>query len=146
MVARTLGIPKNRINCHVKRVGGAFGGKASKPGLLASVAAVAAQKWVDLGATLTRSSYHWSQQFQWLLGETLPIWAKGLLAQSASLGEVGTALGTGRLTCLSFPQQGGFCLTCLLPFSSTAKETRISQQTIWLVLSIHWDISKSPQR
>ncbi|XP_040609521.1 aldehyde oxidase 3 isoform X5 [Mesocricetus auratus] len=44
MVARTLGIPKNRINCHVKRVGGAFGGKASKPGLLASVAAVAAQK------------------------------------------------------------------------------------------------------
>ncbi|XP_029335509.1 aldehyde oxidase 3 isoform X2 [Mus caroli] len=44
MVARTLGIPKNRINCHVKRVGGAFGGKASKPGLLAAVAAVAAQK------------------------------------------------------------------------------------------------------
>ncbi|GAB1284987.1 Aldehyde oxidase 3 [Apodemus speciosus] len=44
MVARTLGIPKNRINCHVKRVGGAFGGKTSKPGLLASVAAVAAHK------------------------------------------------------------------------------------------------------
>ncbi|EDL99008.1 rCG22571 [Rattus norvegicus] len=44
MVARTLGIPKNRITCHVKRVGGAFGGKTSKPGLLASVAAVAAQK------------------------------------------------------------------------------------------------------
>ncbi|MEJ1271923.1 xanthine dehydrogenase [Cricetulus griseus] len=44
MVARTLGIPKNRINCHVKRVGGAFGGKASKPGFLAAVAAVAARK------------------------------------------------------------------------------------------------------
>ncbi|XP_052605466.1 aldehyde oxidase 3 isoform X1 [Peromyscus californicus insignis] len=44
MVACTLGIPKNRINCHVKRVGGAFGGKASKPGLLAAVAAVAAHK------------------------------------------------------------------------------------------------------
>ncbi|XP_051009811.1 aldehyde oxidase 3 [Acomys russatus] len=44
MVARTLGIPKNRINCHVKRVGGAFGGKSSKPGLLAGVAAVAAHK------------------------------------------------------------------------------------------------------
>ncbi|XP_069851873.1 aldehyde oxidase 3-like isoform X1 [Dipodomys merriami] len=44
MVACTLGIPKNRINCHVKRVGGAFGGKASKSGLLAAVAAVAAHK------------------------------------------------------------------------------------------------------
>uniref|UniRef100_A0A8C6RKC1 aldehyde oxidase n=1 Tax=Nannospalax galili TaxID=1026970 RepID=A0A8C6RKC1_NANGA len=39
MAAHTLGIPKNRINCHVKRVGGAFGGKSSKPGLLAAMAA-----------------------------------------------------------------------------------------------------------
>ncbi|XP_076405535.1 aldehyde oxidase 3-like [Peromyscus maniculatus bairdii] len=44
MVACTLGIPKNRINCHVKRVGGAFGGKASKPGLLAAMVAVAVHK------------------------------------------------------------------------------------------------------
>ncbi|NP_001295389.1 aldehyde oxidase 3 [Oryctolagus cuniculus] len=44
MVACALGIPKNRINCHVRRVGGAFGGKSSKPGLLAAVAAVAANK------------------------------------------------------------------------------------------------------
>ncbi|XP_006862101.1 PREDICTED: aldehyde oxidase-like [Chrysochloris asiatica] len=44
MVAYALGIPKNRINCHVKRVGGAFGGKLTKPALLAAVAAVAANK------------------------------------------------------------------------------------------------------
>ncbi|XP_049743720.1 aldehyde oxidase 3-like isoform X3 [Elephas maximus indicus] len=44
MVAYALDIPKNRINCHVKRVGGAFGGKAGKPALLAAVAAVAANK------------------------------------------------------------------------------------------------------
>ncbi|XP_045150821.1 aldehyde oxidase 3-like isoform X2 [Echinops telfairi] len=44
MVAHTLGVPKNRINCHVKRVGGAFGGKASKPASLAAMAAVAANK------------------------------------------------------------------------------------------------------
>uniref|UniRef100_A0A672VBY6 Aldehyde oxidase 1 n=1 Tax=Strigops habroptila TaxID=2489341 RepID=A0A672VBY6_STRHB len=37
-------VPANRIMCHVKRVGGAFGGKLLKSGLLASVAAVAAKK------------------------------------------------------------------------------------------------------
>uniref|UniRef100_A0A663MGR1 Aldehyde oxidase 1 n=1 Tax=Athene cunicularia TaxID=194338 RepID=A0A663MGR1_ATHCN len=40
----SLGVPANRIMCHVKRVGGAFGGKLLKAGLLASVAAVAANK------------------------------------------------------------------------------------------------------
>uniref|UniRef100_A0A663MHR7 Aldehyde oxidase 1 n=1 Tax=Athene cunicularia TaxID=194338 RepID=A0A663MHR7_ATHCN len=44
MVAASLGVPANRIMCHVKRVGGAFGGKLLKAGLLASVAAVAANK------------------------------------------------------------------------------------------------------
>ncbi|XP_009460630.1 PREDICTED: aldehyde oxidase [Nipponia nippon] len=44
MVAATLGVPANRIMCHVKRVGGAFGGKLLKAGLLASVVAVAANK------------------------------------------------------------------------------------------------------
>uniref|UniRef100_A0A7M4ERU3 aldehyde oxidase n=1 Tax=Crocodylus porosus TaxID=8502 RepID=A0A7M4ERU3_CROPO len=44
MVASSLGAPANRIMCHVKRVGGAFGGKLLKTGLLASVAAVAANK------------------------------------------------------------------------------------------------------
>ncbi|NXC42818.1 AOXA oxidase, partial [Penelope pileata] len=44
MVAASLGVSANRIMCHVKRVGGAFGGKLLKAGLLASVAAVAANK------------------------------------------------------------------------------------------------------
>jgi len=44
MVAASLGVPANRIMCHVKRIGGAFGGKLLKAGLLASVAAVAANK------------------------------------------------------------------------------------------------------
>uniref|UniRef100_A0A8C8SZG8 Aldehyde oxidase 1 n=1 Tax=Pelusios castaneus TaxID=367368 RepID=A0A8C8SZG8_9SAUR len=44
MVASCLGVPANRIMCHVKRVGGAFGGKVVNTGLLASVAAVAANK------------------------------------------------------------------------------------------------------
>uniref|UniRef100_A0A8C2YDJ8 Aldehyde oxidase 1 n=1 Tax=Coturnix japonica TaxID=93934 RepID=A0A8C2YDJ8_COTJA len=44
MVAASLGVPANRIMCHVKRVGGAFGGKLLKAGLLASVASVAANK------------------------------------------------------------------------------------------------------
>ncbi|XP_068878225.1 aldehyde oxidase isoform X4 [Aphelocoma coerulescens] len=44
IVAASLGVPANRIMCHVKRVGGAFGGKILKTGLLASVAAVAAHK------------------------------------------------------------------------------------------------------
>ncbi|XP_043849522.1 aldehyde oxidase 4-like [Dromiciops gliroides] len=44
MIAATLGVPGNRIMCHMKRTGGAFGGKVSKPALLGAVAAVAAHK------------------------------------------------------------------------------------------------------
>ncbi|XP_053140097.1 aldehyde oxidase isoform X2 [Hemicordylus capensis] len=44
MVASCLGIPDNRIMCHVKRVGGAFGGKLLRTGLLACIVAVAANK------------------------------------------------------------------------------------------------------
>ncbi|KAH0621633.1 hypothetical protein JD844_023157 [Phrynosoma platyrhinos] len=44
MVASCLGVPDNRIMCHVKRIGGAFGGKLMKTSLLACVTAVAANK------------------------------------------------------------------------------------------------------
>lgn len=44
MVASCLGVPDNRITCHVKRLGGAFGGKLLKTSLLACIAAVAANK------------------------------------------------------------------------------------------------------
>ncbi|XP_056392201.1 aldehyde oxidase 1-like isoform X2 [Hyla sarda] len=43
-VATILDVPSNRIMSHVKRVGGAFGGKITKPGIFACAAAVAAQK------------------------------------------------------------------------------------------------------
>ncbi|XP_034035004.1 aldehyde oxidase 6 isoform X3 [Thalassophryne amazonica] len=43
-VAKTLDIPSNRVTCHVKRVGGAFGGKIIKTSILASITAVAALK------------------------------------------------------------------------------------------------------
>uniref|UniRef100_A0A3B4ZKP0 Aldehyde oxidase 1 n=1 Tax=Stegastes partitus TaxID=144197 RepID=A0A3B4ZKP0_9TELE len=43
-VAETLGISSNRVTCHVKRVGGAFGGKVTKTGHLASITSVAALK------------------------------------------------------------------------------------------------------
>ncbi|KAK7136891.1 hypothetical protein R3I93_017070 [Phoxinus phoxinus] len=43
-VAETLGIPSNRISCHIKRLGGAFGGKVTKTAILASITAVAAWK------------------------------------------------------------------------------------------------------
>uniref|UniRef100_A0A8C5QCP0 Aldehyde oxidase/xanthine dehydrogenase a/b hammerhead domain-containing protein n=1 Tax=Leptobrachium leishanense TaxID=445787 RepID=A0A8C5QCP0_9ANUR len=43
-VAAVLGVPSNRIMSKAKRVGGAFGGKATKPAIFASAAAVAAQK------------------------------------------------------------------------------------------------------
>ncbi|XP_075036208.1 aldehyde oxidase 1-like [Mixophyes fleayi] len=43
-VASVLNVPSNRIMSHVKRVGGAFGGKITKPGIFASAAAVAAKK------------------------------------------------------------------------------------------------------
>uniref|UniRef100_A0AAR2K435 FAD-binding PCMH-type domain-containing protein n=1 Tax=Pygocentrus nattereri TaxID=42514 RepID=A0AAR2K435_PYGNA len=41
-VAETLGIPSSRVSCHVKRIGGAFGGKLSKTSILASITALAA--------------------------------------------------------------------------------------------------------
>ncbi|XP_071977273.1 aldehyde oxidase 1-like isoform X2 [Engystomops pustulosus] len=43
-VASILDVPSNRIMVHTKRVGGAFGGKITKPGIFAGAAAVAAQK------------------------------------------------------------------------------------------------------
>ncbi|ROL40898.1 Aldehyde oxidase 1 [Anabarilius grahami] len=43
-VAETLGIPSNRVSCHIKRLGGAFGGKVTKTAILASITAVAAWK------------------------------------------------------------------------------------------------------
>ncbi|XP_077304771.1 aldehyde oxidase-like [Lithobates pipiens] len=44
LVAAVLNVPSNRIVCHVKRVGGAFGGKVTKTGYLAAITAVAANK------------------------------------------------------------------------------------------------------
>ncbi|KAM9305621.1 aldehyde oxidase-like [Gastrophryne carolinensis] len=44
LVAETLNVPANRVACHVKRVGGAFGGKVTKTGYLAAITAVAANK------------------------------------------------------------------------------------------------------
>ncbi|XP_029923537.1 aldehyde oxidase 6 isoform X2 [Myripristis murdjan] len=43
-VAETLAIPSNRVSCHVKRVGGAFGGKVTKTTIIACITAVAAWK------------------------------------------------------------------------------------------------------
>ncbi|XP_039998462.1 aldehyde oxidase 6 isoform X2 [Xiphias gladius] len=43
-VAETLGIPSNRVTCHVKRIGGAFGGKITKTAILACITSVAAWK------------------------------------------------------------------------------------------------------
>lgn len=44
VVAQTLDIPSNRVTCHVKRVGGAFGGKITKTPILAGITSVAAWK------------------------------------------------------------------------------------------------------
>ncbi|XP_045723432.1 aldehyde oxidase [Mirounga angustirostris] len=44
IVASTLKLPANKVMCHVKRVGGAFGGKAFKTGVLAAITAFAANK------------------------------------------------------------------------------------------------------
>nr|BAD89382.1 aldehyde oxidase [Macaca fascicularis] len=44
IVASTLKLPANKVMCHVKRVGGAFGGKAFKTGVIAAVTAFAANK------------------------------------------------------------------------------------------------------
>lgn len=43
-IATTLGVSTNKVMCHVKRIGGAFGGKITKLAALASIAAVAAYK------------------------------------------------------------------------------------------------------
>ncbi|NXL94780.1 AOXB oxidase, partial [Alectura lathami] len=42
LVASALNVQSNKIMCHVKRVGGAFGGKATKPSFFSVIAAVAA--------------------------------------------------------------------------------------------------------
>uniref|UniRef100_A0A7M4FWP6 Aldehyde oxidase 3-like n=1 Tax=Crocodylus porosus TaxID=8502 RepID=A0A7M4FWP6_CROPO len=44
LVASALDIQSNKIMCHIKRVGGAFGGKITKPSYFAVIAAVAANK------------------------------------------------------------------------------------------------------
>ncbi|XP_016051352.1 PREDICTED: aldehyde oxidase 4-like [Miniopterus natalensis] len=43
-VAAALNVPRNRITCHMKRAGGAFGGKTTKSAVLGAVSAVAANK------------------------------------------------------------------------------------------------------
>ncbi|XP_012594522.2 aldehyde oxidase 2 isoform X1 [Microcebus murinus] len=43
-VSSTLNIPINRITCHVKRVGGGFGGKVGRPAVFGAIAAVGAVK------------------------------------------------------------------------------------------------------
>ncbi|XP_006889202.1 PREDICTED: aldehyde oxidase-like [Elephantulus edwardii] len=43
-VSSTLSIPINRITCHVKRVGGGFGGKTGRPAVFGAIAAVGAMK------------------------------------------------------------------------------------------------------
>ncbi|XP_047400596.1 aldehyde oxidase 2 isoform X3 [Sciurus carolinensis] len=43
-VSSTLNIPINRITCHVKRVGGGFGGKVGRPSVFGAIAAVGAVK------------------------------------------------------------------------------------------------------
>ncbi|XP_066134993.1 aldehyde oxidase [Saccopteryx bilineata] len=44
IVASVLKLPANKVMCHVKRVGGAFGGKAFKTGFMAAITAFAANK------------------------------------------------------------------------------------------------------
>ncbi|NP_001041597.1 aldehyde oxidase 2 [Canis lupus familiaris] len=43
-VSSTLSIPINRTTCHVKRVGGGFGGKVGRPAVFGAIAAVGATK------------------------------------------------------------------------------------------------------
>uniref|UniRef100_A0AAQ4RDC3 Aldehyde oxidase 6 n=1 Tax=Gasterosteus aculeatus aculeatus TaxID=481459 RepID=A0AAQ4RDC3_GASAC len=43
-IAETLSIPSNRVTCHVRRIGGAFGGKVVKTAALACITGVAAWK------------------------------------------------------------------------------------------------------
>nr|DAA64423.1 TPA_inf: aldehyde oxidase 1 [Otolemur garnettii] len=44
MVASALKLPANKVMCHVRRIGGAFGGKILKTGIMAAVTAFAANK------------------------------------------------------------------------------------------------------
>nr|DAA64418.1 TPA_inf: aldehyde oxidase 1 [Procavia capensis] len=44
IVASVLKVPANKVMCHVRRVGGAFGGKLGKTGVLAAITAFAANK------------------------------------------------------------------------------------------------------
>ncbi|XP_049568261.1 aldehyde oxidase isoform X3 [Orcinus orca] len=44
IVASTLKLSANKVMCHVKRVGGAFGGKVMKTGIMAAITAFAANK------------------------------------------------------------------------------------------------------
>ncbi|KAM9334422.1 aldehyde oxidase 6 [Symphorus nematophorus] len=44
LIANMLGVPSNRVTCHVKRMGGAFGGKVTKTSILAGITSVAAWK------------------------------------------------------------------------------------------------------
>ncbi|KPV77058.1 uncharacterized protein RHOBADRAFT_34531 [Rhodotorula graminis WP1] len=43
-VAQVLGVPRNRVNTKVKRLGGGFGGKESRTTMLSAICAVAAKK------------------------------------------------------------------------------------------------------
>ncbi|XP_055967737.1 aldehyde oxidase 4-like [Sorex fumeus] len=43
-VSLALGVPRSKITCHMRRAGGAFGGKVTKPGILGAVCAVASNK------------------------------------------------------------------------------------------------------
>lgn len=45
VVGITLGIDSNKITCHVKRLGGGFGGKVMKIASLSAIAATAAYKY-----------------------------------------------------------------------------------------------------
>ncbi|KAG8432674.1 hypothetical protein GDO86_017063 [Hymenochirus boettgeri] len=44
LIGTVLNVPSNRIICHVKRVGGAFGGKVTKTAHMAAITALAANK------------------------------------------------------------------------------------------------------
>lgn len=44
IVASVLKLPANKVMCHVKRVGGSFGGKAFKTAFMVAITAFAANK------------------------------------------------------------------------------------------------------
>jgi len=61
VVGITLGIDSNKITCHVKRLGGGFGGKVMKIASLSAIAATAAYKYGKIWETL--SSFHLDVKF-----------------------------------------------------------------------------------